>query len=112
MKLGMSWLDLKLGIRMLVRYPGLTVVAVFALSVAIAGGAAYLEPVNDSFYPRLAFADGERIVGIYHQNAAAGGTERRVLRDFVSWRAQLQSVDDLGAFAELEANLITDDGRA
>ena len=39
----MSWLDVKLGVRMLVRYPGLTVVAVFALSVAIGGGAAYLE---------------------------------------------------------------------
>ena len=33
--IGVSWLDVKLGLRMLVRQPGLTAVAVFALAIGI-----------------------------------------------------------------------------
>ena len=36
-----SWLDLKLGIRMLAKYPGLSAVAVTGLALAIAIGATY-----------------------------------------------------------------------
>ena len=36
--LGASWLDVKLGLRMLLRHPGLTIVAVFALSIGIPAG--------------------------------------------------------------------------
>ena len=38
--LGTSWLDLKLGVRMLVRYPVLTVIGTISLALAIAIGAA------------------------------------------------------------------------
>src|SRR4030095_4299435 len=48
---GFTWMrgmstDFKLGMRMLRKYPGLTAVALFALSLAIGAGAAYLEFVN------------------------------------------------------------------
>ena len=56
-------MDLKLGARMLVKTPGLTVIAVIALAVAIGAGAAYLEFVNDFFRPTLSFAGGDRLVG-------------------------------------------------
>src|SRR6476619_2845797 len=36
-----SWLDVKLGIRMLAKYPGLSAVAVIGLALAIAIGATY-----------------------------------------------------------------------
>ena len=39
MTAGISWLDFKLGIRMLVRYPGLTLVAGAGIAVAISAGA-------------------------------------------------------------------------
>jgi hypothetical protein len=42
-----STLDFKLGIRMLRRYPGLSVIAGLALSVAIAVGVLAFELVND-----------------------------------------------------------------
>ncbi|HEX7241751.1 MAG TPA: ABC transporter permease, partial [Longimicrobiaceae bacterium] len=107
---GMS-LDFRLGVRMLLRSPGLTAVAVLALSVAIGGGAAYLEFVNDLIRPRLPFPDGGRVVGIYVRDAASGKTEQRTAHDFLAWRGELESVRDLGAFQPLERNLITPDGR-
>ena len=104
-------LDLKLGLRMLVRHPGLTLVALLALAVAIGGGAAYLEVVNDVFRPALPFRDGGRMVGLYNHDAAAGAADRRVLHDFHIWRREMRTLDAVGAFRPLERNLITPDGR-
>jgi putative ABC transport system permease protein len=105
-------MDLRLGARMLVKSPGLTVIAVVALAVAIAGGAAYLEFVNDIFRPALPIRGGERLVGILNRDTSSGRPEPRSLHDFAVWRERLESVEHLGAFLPLERNLITDDGRA
>jgi putative ABC transport system permease protein len=107
-----GWLDIKLGARMLVKYPGLTLVAVFALSLAIAGGAAYLEFLNDMTRPTLPGSDGDRVVGIYNWDVAQGTAEHRALSEFASWRGQLRSIEDLGAAAMFERNLATRDGRS
>ena len=115
--LGFSWarglsVDLKLGVRMLSRYPGLTAVAVFALSLAIGAGAAYLEFVNDLLHGKLPFPDADRIVGIQNWDQQTGDPEHRSTFDFVIWRGQLASFEELGAYRALDRNLITEDGRA
>lgn len=104
--------DMKLGVRMLRKYPGLTAVAVFALSLAIGAGAAYLEFVNDLLNGKLPFRDGERIVGIQNWDQQTGDAESRSTFDFVTWRNRLSSFEDLGAYRALDRNLITEDGRA
>ena len=105
-------MDLKLGARMLVKSPGLTIVAVLALSVAIGGGVTYLELVSDTFNPTLSLPNGERIVGIQNWDAARGQAEPRALHDFLRWRESATSFDLLGAHTPFERTLITDDGRA
>ena len=104
--------DVKLGARMLAKYPGLTAVAVFALSLAIGAGAAYLEFTNDLLNGRLPFRDADRIVGIVNWDRQSGDAEHRAAFDFVAWRNELRSFDGLGAHRALERNLITSDGRA
>ena len=103
---------MKLGVRMLRKYPGLTAVAVFALSLAIGAGAAYLEFVNDMLHGRLPFPDPERIVGIQNWDQQTGDAENRATFDFVTWRAGLSSLEHIGAYRALDRNLITEDGRA
>jgi putative ABC transport system permease protein len=115
--LGLTWLrglstDLKLGTRMLRKYPGLTVVGVLALSLAIGAGAAYLEFVNDMYRPTLSFADGARLVGLQNRDIRTGVVDDRGTWDFVSWRSALTSIEEIGAYAALDRNLITDDGRS
>jgi putative ABC transport system permease protein len=107
-----SWLDAKLGARMLIKYPGLTLIAVVALSVAIGGGAAYLEFVNDAIRPRLPVTGGDRIVGIQLWDTTTGEADHRALHDFAAWREGVTSVEDLGAYRPMEHNLITEEGRA
>lgn len=115
--LGFTWtrglaIDLRLGGRMLVKYPGLTGVAVFALSLAIGAGAAYLEFVNDLLHGRLPFVEGDRIAGIQIWDQQTGLPEHRATADFVEWRRELRAFEALAATGPLDRNLITDDGRA
>ncbi|HEU4455548.1 MAG TPA: ABC transporter permease [Longimicrobium sp.] len=112
MRIGMSLLDLKLGVRMLVKYPGLTLVGSLAISVAIAIGAAYFEFVNDFVHPKLPLEEGDRVVAIQSWNAAASSPEHRVLHDFVTWREESRTVREIGAFATVQRNLVTSDGLA
>jgi len=104
--------DMKLGVRMLRKYPGLTAVAVFALSLAIGAGAAYLEFVHDMLHGRLPFPDSERIVGIQNWDQQTGDPEFRSRFDFVTWRGSLSSLEQIGAYGALDRNLVTEDGRA
>ena len=112
--LGLTWLrgistDMKLGTRMLRKHPGLTAVALFALSLAIGAGAAYLEFINDLMHGKLPFVDADRIVGIQTWDQQTGSTETRVTADFVRWRESLRSMESLAAYRTFQRNLITGD---
>ena len=110
MTTGFSWLDLKLGFRMLVRYPALTLVAGLAMAFAIWVGAGAFEFARQVLHPSLPLEDGDRIVGVENWDAAAGRAEPQILHDVLDWRQELGSVRDLGAFRTVQRNLITAGG--
>ena len=103
-------MDLRLGARMLRKSPGLTIVGVFALAVAIGSGAAYMEFLNDMVHPTLPVPQGDRIVGIVNWDTAKGDPEPRSLYEFSIWREEVRSIEDLGGYLSLERNLITESG--
>ena len=98
-------LDARLGLRMLVKHRGLTLVGGFAMAVAIAAGATSFEVISEILNPALPFEDGERVVAVRYVSTDDGTAERRMLHDFVAWREQLVSVKPLGAFRTVEHNL-------
>jgi predicted permease len=106
-----SWLDFKVGLRMLARYPGLTIVAVLAIAVAIALGTVYFEALNKWQNPELPVRDADRIVSIRNWDANELRIEARAMHDFANWRKQLQTVQNLGAAVSFVRNLATDDRR-
>ena len=110
-ELRVSWLDFKLGFRMLARYPGLTLVGGLAMAFAIWVGAATFELVTQILRPTLPLPDGNRIVTIRTWDLLANRSEPQVAHDFVAWQEELRSVTDLGAYRALERNLITGSGR-
>lgn len=111
-ELRFSWLDFKLGFRMLARYPGLTVVGGLAMAVAIAIGAAAFEAITQIVRPTLPFPDGDRIVAIRNWDMAANRVQPSRVHDFAAWREQLGLVRDLGAYRTIERNLITGQGES
>ena len=106
------WLDVKLGLRMLVRYPGLTIVGGLAMAFAIWVGAGAFEFIGQIVHPSLPLPAGERIVGLQSIDAESGIVRRRIAHDFVQWRDELRAVGDLGAFRTAERNLILAAGSA
>jgi putative ABC transport system permease protein len=105
-------LDLKLGFRMLVKYPGLTIVGGLAMAFAIWVGAVTFQLVSLFVSPTLPLPGGDRVVQLRNWDMAASAPETRALHDFIVWREALRSVTDLGAFQDVPRNLIADDGEA
>jgi hypothetical protein len=60
----MSVLDFKLGFRMLMRYPGLTVLGGLAIAFAICAGAGTFEFLTQVGAPKLPFRGGDRLVAL------------------------------------------------
>ena len=106
-----SWLDFKVGFRMLARYPGLTLVGTVAIAVAIALGTIYFEAVDKFQNPRLPIRDAGRVISIHNWDVNAAAAEGRSLHDFAIWRQQARTVDTLGAAIVFMRNLATADGR-
>jgi predicted permease len=106
-----SWLDWKLGARLLLKYPALTIIGGLSLAGAIAIGAVGIEVADELLYKRLPFDDGGRVVRLETQDTAASRVEPRVLHDFAIWRRSLKTVVELGAARVSERNVLTGEGR-
>ena len=109
---GVSWLDFKLGVRMLVRYPGLTALGGLAIAFAIFAGAGTFEFLRQVAHPTLPFEGGDRLVALQLWDAEEGDDRGQILFDYGIWQEELTTVEELGAFHTFERNLIVGEGQA
>ena len=93
-----SWFDLRLAVRMLVKYPGLTAVAAIGMAVAIAISTAFFAFFYANPYLTLPLDEGERIVALENWDVEVNNEERQVLHDYVLWRGEMSSMQEVGAF--------------
>ena len=91
---------------MLLKYPGLTIAGGLALAIAIGVGAGYYDLIGKAMAPTIPLPEGDRLVLIETQNALTNEPEPRVVRDFLEWRRELQTIEDLGAYRTDTRNLI------
>ena len=98
--------DLKLGGRMLVKYPGLTIVGGFAMAVAIAVGATAFEAISDILDGTLPFPGGDRVVELEFVGANPSQPEQRVMHEFAALRGALTTVEHVSAFRNTQHNLV------
>ena len=99
--------DYKLGLRMLLKYPGLTLAGGLALAVAIGVGAVLVRPAGQrSSSPTIPLPDGYRLVVIETRNTLTNQPEARVARDFLEWRDGLRTIEQLGAYRTDTRNLV------
>ena len=104
-----SWLDVKLAVRMLIRQPGLTLVAIFALGIGIPVGLLPLH-VLDSLSRPLPVKDGKKIVMIRNYDKGNSSPVTRSLHDFLQWREELSSFEDLAMWRADLYNILSDGG--
>jgi len=112
--LRVSWIDVKLGLRMFAKYPGLSLVSVIGMAVAIAIAAGYFAAGSTMLDSRLPFDPDSRVVIIRTRVLAGqpGLGSGASMHDFEQWRSDVKSIADLGAFREDNRNLITQEGLA
>ena len=101
--LGTFWLDVKLGLRMLRKSWGLTLVGGLSMTVVI--GIALLAFISFQIMRggTLPLDEGERVVGIWPEVS---------LKNFERWRDTLGLLEDVGAFQTIELGLAIADGPA
>ncbi|HEX5068997.1 MAG TPA: ABC transporter permease, partial [Vicinamibacterales bacterium] len=98
--------DVKLGCRMLAKYPGLTIVGGFATAVAIAVGATAFETISAILDSPLPFPGGDRIVSLEFVGPDPGAPKQRVMHEFAALRTALTTVEHLGAYSNVQHNLL------
>jgi len=98
--------DYKLGLRMLVKFPGLTIAGGLALAVAIGVGAGWHDVTGKILSPTIPLPEGDRLVLIATQNTLTNEPETRLAGDFLEWRRELRTIEDLGAYRTDTRNLI------
>ena len=104
-------LDVKLGLRLMRKSWGLTLVGGVAMALTIGLGTAIFTLWNTATTTTLPLSDGDRIVAIQSSDAATQQIHRdSSLPDFMRWRELLRSVTDVSAMRLVERTLITPGG--
>src|SRR5689334_13297498 len=100
-----SVLDLKLGGRMLVKHPALTVIATIAVAYAIAVGTVGFEVARQVLWPTIPLAEGNAIVALQNWNVADNESVTASRRDYELWREGLSTITDLSAIEVEERSI-------
>ncbi len=101
-----SWLDVKLGLRMLRKSWGLTLVAGMAMAVVIGIAVVFFVVLTAFGGSRLPLDEGDRVVAIQTWDGAAQDSRGTSWLDLERWRDELESVEDVGAFRMVDRNLL------
>jgi predicted permease len=101
-----SALDFTLAWRMLVRYPGLSIVSVFGMAVGIAVATTASTVVTMLLDTRLPLPEGERIVSLVSYDVSSpSNREFRLANDYATWRG-MASMQDVGLARSVARTLV------
>jgi predicted permease len=114
---GFRWLedsriDLKLGVRMLAKYPGLSMIGGAGLAVGVAIGAGFFAITYSFLYATLPVEKGEQIVALENWDIDANNEMQRAMHDLLVWQREMKTVQEIGAFQTIVRNLIVPGGVA
>ncbi len=100
--------DIRFGVRILLKRPGTSALAVVALGLGIGLTTTMFSIVQAAFLRGLPFHESERLQHIGRVTPEMGPNDSAQsipLHDFVDWRRSQQSFEDLGAFTNRAANV-------
>jgi putative ABC transport system permease protein len=101
--------DIRYGVRGLWKRPGFTAVAVITLALGIGANTAIFSVVNAVLLRPLQFRDPDRLVMIWEDATFAGFPRNTPApANYVDWKTQTQSFEDVAASAESTFNLTAD----
>jgi len=101
------WQDMRLGLRMLVKNPGFTLVAVITLALGIGANTAIFSVVNAVLIRAFPYRDADRLVVVWEKSRRI---EQNTISpaNFFDWQEQNNVFEGLAAFADTRANITSD----
>jgi len=103
---GDLWQDLRYGLRVLVKNPGFTTVAVVALALGIGANSAIFSVVNAVLLRPLPYKDPDRLVMIWEDDTKGGyPRDTPAAANYIDWRDQNQVFEGMAAMADQSFNL-------
>jgi putative ABC transport system permease protein len=104
--------DVRSGIRMLLKYPTLSFVAILTLGLGIGLSTTVFCVVNGGLFKGLPFPEPDRVVALATTNHPQNQPRQAVsVHDIDIWLARQTSFKKIGAFGFMPLNLSTDEGR-
>ena len=98
--------DIRYAIRMCVRQPGFTIIAVVALALGIGANTAIFTIVNGALLERLPYRDSDRIMSLWEEGTHRPGRNNTLgPANFIRWRERSSSFDAMAAMVDTRANL-------
>jgi putative ABC transport system permease protein len=97
--------DLRFGIRMLLKSPGFTVMAVLTLALGIGANTAIFSVINAVMLQRMPFATPERLAMVWEQSPRSGRINVVNPVNFLQWRARNHSFERIAALIGFDASL-------
>lgn len=91
--------DLRLGLRMLVKHPGFTIVAILTLAIGIGANVTIFSVVNAVLLRPLPYPDAEQLAFLWTESPQRNIKERSsAYANVADWRSQSQSFADIAVF--------------
>ena len=100
------WQDMRYGMRMLVRRPGFTVIAVITLALGIGANTAIFSVVNTVLLRQLPYQNPDELVMVWETAHKLGFPQNDVApANFIDWREQNQVFAQIAAFSGASVSL-------
>jgi putative ABC transport system permease protein len=100
------WQDVRYGIRMLLKSPGMTAIAVLAIALGVGANTAIFSVVNAVLLRPLPFTQPDRLVRVFGTNVKKGvNSNPTSYLNFVDWRDQSHAFEQMVAYGEGTATL-------
>jgi putative ABC transport system permease protein len=104
--------DVRSGLRMLVKYPTLSIVAILTLGLGIGLSTTVYCVVNGGLFKGLPFPDASRIVAVVNTRPAQNQPQQPIsVQDLVIWKERQTSFEKFGPYFFAAMNLSAEEGR-
>lgn len=98
--------DIRYAIRNLIKRPGFTLIAVLTLGIGIGANSAIFSTIHALLLKPLPFPELDRVVAVWDKMPSRGVMHNEVtMANYLDWRAQNQSFDQLALYRWWSANL-------
>src|SRR6188508_2420894 len=99
------WQDIRFGLKVLIKSPGFTAVALLSLALGIGANTAVFSIISASLLQPLPVGDAKALVSLFTTDARNPGTLPTSHLNYLDYREQKQTFTDVLAFTGTEVSL-------